>query len=271
MDKYFNDAIIGNNKIRAGLTRKGELIRLFYPNIDFKQFIEEFIVGVKVNDSNLIHLENDVNNVYDQYYSEGTNVLNTEIENTYFKLEIVQTDCAPIQEDNLLIRKYTLINRNTIPLDVKLIVKSKLLTNENNDVASRVIDNGLIQYTHDYNFAVFSNKDIMSHKLHGIDEVIESATFEDKDYIGMTNNSGIIYDLKTIKPNEQIEIPLYIYINDNSDKYKLSDLDKQIDNVVKKDYNQEISKTKKYWRKYLKNHFIRHKTWQDWGGVRVKT
>ena len=254
MDKYFNDAIIGNNKIRAGLTRKGELIRLFYPNIDFKQFIEEFIVGVKVNDSNLIHLENDVNNVYDQYYSEGTNVLNTEIENTYFKLDILQTDCAPIEEDNLLIRRYTLINRNTIPLDVKLVVKSKLLTNENNDVASRVIDNGLIQYAHDYNFAIFSNKDIMSHKLHGIDEVVESATFEDKDYIGMTNNSGIIYDLKTIQPNEKIEIPLYIYINDNSEKYKLSDLDKQIDNVVKKDYNQEISKTKKYWRKYIKNH-----------------
>lgn len=254
MNKYFNDAIIGNNKIRAGLTKKGELIRLFYPNIDFRQFIEEFMVGVKVNDSNLIHLENDVNNVYDQYYSEGTNVLNTEIENTYFKLDIIQTDCAPVGEDNLLIRRYKLINRNTIPLDVKLIVKSKLLSNQNNDTASRVIDNGLMQYTHDYNFTVFSNKDIMSHKLHGIDEVIESAILEDKDYIGMTNNAGIIYDLKTLQPNEEIEIPLYIYINDNLEKYKLSDLDKQIDNITKKDYNQEISKTKKYWRKYLKNH-----------------
>lgn len=254
MNKYFNDAIIGNNKIRAGLTKKGELIRLFYPNIDFRQFIEEFMVGVKVNDSNLIHLENDVNNVYDQYYSEGTNVLNTEIENTYFKLDIIQTDCAPVGEDNLLIRRYKLINRNTIPLEVKLIVKSKLLSNQNNDTASRVIDNGLMQYTHDYNFAVFSNRDIMSHKLHGIDEVIESAILEDKDYIGMTNNAGIVYDLKTLQPNEEIEIPLYIYINDNLEKYKLSDLDKQIDNITKKDYNQEISKTKKYWRKYLKNH-----------------
>ena len=43
MNKYFNDAIIGNNKIRAGLTKKGELIRLFYPNVDFKQFIKEFM------------------------------------------------------------------------------------------------------------------------------------------------------------------------------------------------------------------------------------
>lgn len=254
MNKYFNDAIIGNNKIRAGITKKGELIRLFYPNIDFKQFIEEFIVGIKVNDSNLIHLENDVNNVYDQYYSEETNVLNTEIENTYFKLYIIQTDCASTEVDNLLIRRYKLINKNTIPLEIKMLVKSKLLTNLNNDVASRAIDNGLIQYTHDYNFAIFSNRDIASHKLHGIDEAMESGILEDKDYIGMTNNSGIIYDLKTIQPNEEVEIPLYIYINDNNEKYKASEIEKDIDQITKRDYNQEISKTKKYWRKYVKNH-----------------
>ena len=255
MNKYFNDAIIGNNRMRAGLTKKGELIRLFYPNIDFKQFIEEFKVGVKVNDSGLIHIEQDINNVYDQYYSDGTNVLNTEIENTYFKLGIIQTDCAPIGEDNLLIRKYKLINQNTIPLEVKLIVKSKLLTNENNDVASRIIDNGLIQYTHDYNFSIFSNKHIMSHKLHGVDEVIESGVLGDKDYIGMTNNSGIIYDLQIIEPNGEIEIPLYIYINDNKEKYRLPDIEKEIDNIVKKDYNEEIYKTKKVLEKIFKKSF----------------
>ena len=254
MKKYFNDAIIGNNKIRAGLTKKGELIRLFYPNIDFKQFIEEFKVGVKVNDSNLIHLEDDINNVYDQHYSIGTNVLNTEIENTYFNLNIIQTDCAPIENENLLIRKYTITNLNTIPLDVKLVIKSKLMTNNNNEVGSRIIDNGLIQYTHDYNFAIFSNRDILSHKLHGIDEVIESGMFSDKDYIGMTNNAGIIYDLKEIKPNEKVEIPIYIYINDNNEKYKLPDIEKEFDKIVKQDYDQQIAKTKKYWRKYLKNH-----------------
>ena len=254
MNKYFNDAVIGNNKIRAGLTKKGEIIRLFYPNIDFKQFIEEFKVGVKVNDSNLIHLEDDINNVYDQHYSIGTNVLNTEIENTYFNLNVIQTDCAPIENDNLLIRKYTITNLNTIPLDIKLVIKSKLMTNNNNEVGSRIIDNGLVQYTHDYNFAIFSNRDILTHKLHGIDEVVESGMFEDKDYIGMTNNAGIIYDLKEIKPNEKVEIPIYIYVNDNSDKYRLPDIEKEFDKIVKQDYDQQIAKTKKYWRKYLKNH-----------------
>ena len=85
MEKYFNDAVIGNNKIRAGLTKKGELIRLFYPNIDFTQFIDEFKVGVKINDSNLIHLEEDINNVYEQYYSEDTNTSNKLCTNKFGK------------------------------------------------------------------------------------------------------------------------------------------------------------------------------------------
>ena len=254
MEKYFNDAIIGNNKIRAGLTKKGELIRLFYPNIDFTQFIDEFKVGVKINDSNLIHLEEDINNVYEQYYSEDTNILNTEIENTYFNLEILQTDCAPTNLENVLIRRYILLNKNTIPLDIKFLIHSKLLTNQNNEVASRIVKDGLIQYTHDYNFAIFSNQEIMTHKLNDVDNVIESAYLEDKDYIGMSNNAAIMYKIKTLLPGERIEIPIYIYINDNNEKYRNIEIEKEIDRISKVDYNSEILKTKKYWRKYVKEH-----------------
>lgn len=254
MKKYFNDAVIGNSKIRAGLTKKGELIRLFYPNIDFMQFIDEFKVGVKINDSRLIHLEEDINNVYEQYYSEDTNVLNTEIENTYFNLEILQTDCAPTNIENLLIRRYILVNKNTIPLDVKLLIHSKLLTNQNNDVASRAIKEGLIQYTHDYNFAIFSNQEILSHRLNDVDAVVETAYLEDKDYIGMSNNAAIMYQIKELQPGDRVEIPIYIYINDNNEKYRNSDIEKEIDRITKIDYNSEISKTKKYWRKYVKEH-----------------
>ena len=85
MKTYINDAIIGNKELKVGLTEKGEIVRICYPNIDFRQFIELFHVGVKINDSNLIYLHNDINNTYSQHYIEDTNVLKTEIKNTYFK------------------------------------------------------------------------------------------------------------------------------------------------------------------------------------------
>lgn len=77
MDKFFNEGIIGNQKMIVTYTKNGEMIRLFYPNIDFKQNIDLFHVGVKINDSQIICLHKDINNIYEQKYIEDTNVLKT--------------------------------------------------------------------------------------------------------------------------------------------------------------------------------------------------
>jgi len=79
MEKYFNDAIIGNENITVSYSKKGELLRLFYPFSDYKQFIDFYHIGLKINDSGIIYLHDDINNVYEQYYEDDTNILNTEI------------------------------------------------------------------------------------------------------------------------------------------------------------------------------------------------
>ena len=63
-EKYFNDAIIGNKSMVASFSKTGELLRLYYPQIDFKQYIDYLNIGVKVNDSNIIYLHSDINNMY---------------------------------------------------------------------------------------------------------------------------------------------------------------------------------------------------------------
>ena len=141
--KNFNDAIVGNKNIKATISKNGELLRMYYPDIDFRQFIELFHVGVKVNDSAIIYLHDDINNRYYQYYAEDTNILNTEISNTYFKLLITQTDFASLKE-NMLIRKYTFANDNKVDLDLSFIIRSKLFSDYNNMVSCKVIDNGMI-------------------------------------------------------------------------------------------------------------------------------
>ena len=85
-NKYYNDAIIGNKKIIASYTEKGELQRLCYPEVDGRQFIDYFQTGVKINDSNLIYLHQDINNKYSQEYIENTNILKTNIKNLCSKL-----------------------------------------------------------------------------------------------------------------------------------------------------------------------------------------
>lgn len=77
MEKLYNDAIIGNQRMLLTYSKNGELLRVFYPTMDFKQWIDFFHVGVKINDSNIIYLHEDINNTYYQEYLEDTNILKT--------------------------------------------------------------------------------------------------------------------------------------------------------------------------------------------------
>ena len=123
-NKYMNDAIIGGKNITASYTKTGELLRVMYPAPDYRSWIEEFVTGVKINDSGIIYLQEDINNEYHQYYTENTNVLNTEITNTYFNLSVRQTDFALLKED-VLVRRYQFENKNNIDLNVKFLIHAK--------------------------------------------------------------------------------------------------------------------------------------------------
>ena len=251
MEKYYNDAIIGNQNILASFTKQGELLRLLYPTRDYKQMIDFFHVGLKINDSRLVYLHEDINNMYQQYYTEDTNILNTEIKNTYFNLKVVQTDYASIKE-NVLIRKYKFTNENTINLDLNFLVHSSLTSSPENRVSGMWRNDALIQYNHEYMLCTFSKEKLLSSQINNSKANIEDGKIWDKDYVGMSANSSISYDLGTLKPNETREFELYIFIEDS--KIGLDNLEKTIDRIRKIDFRTEYEAVKKYWKKYVKDH-----------------
>lgn len=140
----------------ATFSSKGEMLRLSYPNHDNRQYLKYFHTGVKVNDSNIIYLHDDINNTYIQYYDTDTNILNTEITNTYFNLKIVQTDFVTIKED-ILVKKYSFINDSNIEQDIKFLIHSELLSDQNNFISGMKLDNGMVQFAHDFSIATFQN------------------------------------------------------------------------------------------------------------------
>lgn len=254
-NKYFNDALIGNNKIKASFSKKGELLRLFYGSADYKQFLNFWYSGVKVNDSNIIYLHDDVNNIYSQKYLENTNILETNIFNTYFKLRIIQTDFVPINE-KILVKKYKLINENNINLNINFLTYSKLLTNLNNDTSGFFKDNMLIQYTHDFSVCTFSNKDVLSYQINNVSNNIHTGKIGGKDYIGMSPDSGLSYDINCLKPGEEREITIYIYINKNKHINILNQINDEIDRIKNINVNFMLENTKEYWKNYVINHDI---------------
>ena len=250
MNKYYNDAIIGNKEMVASFTKKGELIRLYYPNRDYRQFIDFLHMGVKINDSAMIYLHDDINNTYNQYYTENTNILNTEILNTYFNLRVLQTDFV-CNDKNILIRKYKIKNENAIDLNVNFITYSSLLTSNNNQVSGYCKNNSLFQYMHDYTFAISSEYKINKSQINNNQANIQTGLVGDKDYVGMSKDSSISYNLGGLKPNEEIEFCIYITIYNGAD---MKSIDKKIEDLKVLDYKKELENTKKYWEKYVKEH-----------------
>ena len=250
-NKYLNEAIIGNKKMIATFTQKGELQRLYFPSKDNKQYINFFHTGIKINESDLIYLHDDINNIYKQYYDTDTNILNTEITNTYFNMKILQTDYMLLKE-NVLAKKYIFINEGTIDLNTEFYIHSELLSDINNFVSAKIIDNGMLQYAHDFAISTFSkgNK-IIKHQINGSKNTIKRAEIYDKDYIGMSKDSSIAYEIGTIKPGEKKEIQICIFIDENKN---ISDIEEEVDRIKRIDYEKEYQNTKAYWRKYVKSH-----------------
>ena len=252
MEKYLNEAIIGNKNMLATFSGKGEMLRLSYPNRENRQYLNYFYTGVKVNDSDLIYLHDDINNTYLQYYDTDTNILNTEITNTYFNLKVLQTDFVTIKED-ILVKKYTFMNVGNIELDVNFLIHSELLSDQNNFVGAMKIDTGIIQYAHDFSVATFSkDKDLLSYQINDSANTIHSGKIQDKDYIGMSKDSSISYNIGTIKPEEKREIEICIYIDEN--KKTIQTVENEIERIKKIDLKKEYTNVKSYWRRYVKEH-----------------
>ena len=251
MEKYFNDAVIGNQNITASYSKKGELLRLLYPNTDYRQMIDFYHIGLKINDSGIVYLHQDINNIYKQYYTEGTNILNTEIVNTYFNLKVMQTDFASIKE-NIIVRKYKFTNENAIDLNVDFLVHSSLVSTQNNNVSGLCRNDALMQYNHDIIISTFSKQKIKSSQINDVEANITSGQIEGKEYVGMSKDSAISYEIGIIKPGETKEFEIVIYIEEN--KTGLNELEKNIDRIKKIDLRTEEENVKKYWIKYLRDH-----------------
>ena len=109
-----------------------------------------------------------------------------------------------------------------------------------------------MQYAHDFSVSTFAKgHKLCSHQINGSKETIKRGEIKDKDYIGMSKDSSISYDLGIIKPQEKKSLEICILIDENRN---LSDMEDEIDRITKIDLDKEYTSTKSYWRKYVKAH-----------------
>ena len=62
-------------------------------------------------------------------------------------------------------------------------------------------------------------------------ENIVSGTIQDKDYIGMSCDSSISYDIGTLKQGEKKELILYLYFRINDEKQTEDTIKKELSDI----------------------------------------
>ena len=121
-------------------------------------------------------------------------------------------------------------------------------------VGSKIENDILMQYSHDFTYCIFSKAPIQGHRLNNSKEEIKSGILKDKDYIGMSNDSAISFEIGNLKAGESKEFEIIIYINNNLEQYQFDEIISDVEKIRKIDINKELEKVEKYWQNYVKKH-----------------
>ena len=98
----------------------------------------------------------------------------------------------------------------------------------------------------------FSDKPFLSYQINDTKENISSGVIKDKDYIGMSCDSSISYDIGILKPNDKKELTIYLYFKKSDETEET--LNKELAEIKKMDVKKEEQTVEKYWKKYVKEH-----------------
>ncbi|MBO5143358.1 MAG: hypothetical protein J6C46_10305 [Clostridia bacterium] len=232
MSKYFNKAILGNSKILACLDEKAELIRLYYPHIDYLQNVDIYKMGF-VRD-------NKVN-----WFSDA------ELINQYYDGNIVVTKLK-YDDTDILIRDYILTNKNVMARKIKfnqltnLMIYSKLKSSPDKLISGMIVNDALIQYCQDLYMCSFSNTKIERAQINNVQTLLKHADLKLEDYIGMSDNSAIMLEAEK-------EVVIYISLESELKKALAT-----LDDLRKENEEELYQKTKKYWREYSEKYLNKY-------------
>jgi glucoamylase len=248
---YFNNAIVGNSSMLGCITDRGELVRLFWPNIDYPQHIERFAAGIFFAErKHSTTWLNEDSWKKSQHYVEDTNILETVYASYENNLAVVQKDFV-LPDNDVLIRHYDIENRGEQAADIGFIIYSAGISS-NNALLGTLFDfeaDALIHYRHNYYISISADRDVYQFQLGN--NAFESAMYTELggyESIGMMNDGAVSWKLGGINPGGKKTIKISICAS-----HALKSLKKQIKSVEEVDSAMQLAHTKQYWLDFISN------------------
>lgn len=246
---YFNNAIVGNSRMLGCLTDKGELVRLFWPHIDYPQHIDRMNAGLFFADQvhSTMWLDSDCFQ-HSQRYIKDTNILETYCTNQEKGLKIRQTDyCLP--DSDVLVRSFNIENFGSNEMKLGFITYSGCVTTTP-ELRSTLFDfdcDSLVHYRHGYYIAISADREAYQFQLGN--NAFESAKYTQLggyDSIGMMPDGAVSWNLGTVKPGETVNFNMNICAADTLKKVK-----RLVKEFKSKEISSEYKRTQDFWLDYI--------------------
>ncbi len=246
---YFNSGIVGNSSMLGCITDRGELVRLYWPCIDYPQHLEKFTSGIFFpgSPSGTSWLDSEEWG-REQRYMPDTNILETGFWKKDGSLAVTQTDFV-LPEQNVLIRRYRLENTGASEMEAGFMLYSSAVST-NPQLSSILFDfnyDALVHYRHDYYYSISAREEAYQFQL-GNDAFGSACRAELAGYdsIGMMHDGAVSWKLGSLAPGKNRTFTVYICM-----AHTLKDLKESIKEANAFDSGEKCRETEEYWIRLL--------------------
>ncbi len=249
MKPYINSMIAGNSRLLGCIDQRGELVRLYWPDIDYLQHIDRLNVGVICPElwQGASWLDSEEWQVK-QYYINDTNIAVSEFTRADSGIVIRQSDFA-LPDSDVFCRSYEVKNMSGSRLTVSFAVFSSAISSTPNS-ASVLFDtrlSALIHYKHGYYYSLSSSATVMQYQLGGgSKENAGCGQLCGNDIIGMMKEGALIWESTVLESGAVKHFGLQLCFA--RDLKSLKTLILEHDN---NDVREELWRTKVFWHSYL--------------------
>lgn len=246
---HYNSMILGNGSMLGCIDEKGELIRLFWPNLDYQQNIERLLIGIICpqhwNGSQWLSSGSWKTK---QYYIDDTNIAVTVYSRDDFGFKIYQKDFV-LPDEPVFVRCYELENKSSITLDISFSLYSSSIstTTDTAGIMFHERTSALIHYRHGCSYSISSQVPPASYQI-GADSFdnAERGSLAGNDVIGMMHEGALIWDSMQLCPGGRLRFSFCICMANNIKPLKALTFRTHNMNLW-----HECDRTAAYWRSYL--------------------
>jgi glucoamylase len=246
---YYNNAITGNSSMLACFSEKAELLRLFWPNIDYLEQFDKMLLGIfeKTKTGSTVWL-NDNKCDHHQEYLVDTNIIKTTITNFFDGYRIVLYDFVYPHLD-VLVRRLEVENLHSEPREFSVVSFSAAASSDS-EMPGSVFDfknEALIHYRPGNYIALTSDIPAYQFQIgNNANDAAVNTYLYGKDEIGMMKDAAVSWDLGCFAANETKVFSIYICAGDSLRSCK--SLIRQTKSIGSQ---AMLKNTEQYWKDFL--------------------